>query len=105
LKLAAKGDLYTEVDYDFRTGTLIFDRTHSGTGRDCAHMRRVKTENADGHLRLRILMDLYSVEMFVNDGEMALTSVIRTPMECDQIRMQAVGKVKANIKKYDINVR
>ncbi|MCR4588755.1 MAG: glycoside hydrolase family 32 protein, partial [Lachnospiraceae bacterium] len=46
LKLAAKGDLYTEVDYDFRTGTLIFDRTHSGTGRDCAHMRRVKTENA-----------------------------------------------------------
>ncbi len=50
-------------------GELIFDRSHGGSHRDIVHTRHVPAEIQDGKLKLRLLMDKESIELFVNDGD------------------------------------
>ncbi len=104
IKIAAYDDFFTGIEYDFAEGVLTFDRTYSGSRRDCAQIRRIKIEPKDQTITLRILMDLYSVEVFVNDGEKVLTNVIRTPLSCDRTYMRAGGKVIVDALKHDICV-
>ena len=47
-------------------------------------------------------MDRQSVELFVNDGAQAVTTVICTPPEADGIVFSCDGKAEINIEKYEI---
>ena len=80
---------YIEIRCDLARGELVFDRSHGGSHRDIAHTRHVRAEVKDGKLSLRLLMDKESIELFVNDGERAVTSLIPTPPEADQITFAA----------------
>lgn len=53
---------------------ITFDRTYSGLRKDTLCTRRMKVSNRDGEVKLRILIDRYSVEIFVNDGEQVMTA-------------------------------
>lgn len=87
---------------------LTVDRTHSGLVRDVVCRRKMQTEPSmlDGQevLKLRLLLDRYSVEVFVNDGEKVMSSVFCTPMEADEILFDTDGEIRINIVKYDICV-
>ncbi|NCC42415.1 MAG: glycoside hydrolase family 32 protein [Clostridia bacterium] len=86
--LLAKNDRFsTRVSYDTAQNVLTFDRSESGLIRDCAMTRQLQPSDHDGVLKLRVLMDLYSIEVFVNDGEQALTSLIFTPLEAEDIQL------------------
>lgn len=102
VRLAANESYYTTLKYDRSEQILTFDRSNSGVRRDAAHIRNMKVLSEQGIRRLRIVMDLYSIEVFVNDGEQAMTSIIRTPMECNGVYVKTWGNVKANITKHDI---
>ena len=52
---------------------------------------------------MRIILDRFSVEVFVNNGEHVLTSVIFTEQSADKISFFADGIVKMDIVKYDLN--
>ena len=88
--------------YDFEKEVLIFDRTYSGLCRDFNCTRSMVVKNHKGKVKLRILLDYYSVEIFANDGESAMTSVITTPVEAERITWKSQGDVIADIKKFDI---
>ena len=47
-------------------------------------------------------MDKYSIEVFVNDGEYAMTSLIYTGLDAEQIKFGCEGKVTFSVEKYDI---
>lgn len=104
IKLAADETCYSEIVYDYEDGTLTFDRTHSGMKKDCIGTRSMAAESRNGILKLRILVDYYSVEIFVNDGEKAMTSLIYTPENADGITFSGNGKTSMDITKYDICV-
>ena len=49
-------------------------------------------EEKEGKLKLRILIDKYSVEIFVNDGEKAMTSLVYTELDAQEIAFEAKGQ-------------
>ena len=49
-------------------------------------------------------MDRYSLEVFVNDGEQAATSVIYTPLDAKSISFSCDGTVLMDVEKYDLEV-
>ncbi len=100
--LAQNENYYTSIMYDFEKEVLIFDRTYSGLCRDFNCTRSMVVKNHKGKVKLRILLDYYSVEIFANDGESAMTSVITTPVEAERITWKSQGDVIADIKKFDI---
>lgn len=67
---------YTEITYDPLTNVLSLDRTHSGCRRDIVHERKCLVRDRQGELKLRVVLDRFSVEVFVNDGEQALTAAM-----------------------------
>ena len=51
-------------------------------------------------LKLRILLDKYSVEVFANDGEKVMSSLFYTPMEADGIVFDCEGEARISVTKY-----
>lgn len=43
-------------------------------------------------------------DMVPDDGQQALTSIIRTPMDCDGVYMKAHGEVSVNAVKQEIRI-
>lgn len=104
IKLASGQGLYTEIIYDREEGLLTFDRTFSGHRQDIISTRSMKAAGREGVLKLRILLDRYSVEIFVNQGEKVMTSLIYTPQSADAITFSGSGRVFMDVKLHEIQV-
>lgn len=102
--LASDGKFYTTVTFDRKKGLLIFDRTYSGQRKDSICTRTMKAEEENGKLKMRILMDKYTLELFVNDGKQAMTSLIYTDLKADKIFFEGEGKAEFALTMYDIRV-
>ena len=75
-------------------GQLYVDRTASGEDSFSpafARTQRVAVPLVDGQLRLRILVDRTSVEVFTRDGRVAVTDLIFPDLSSDGIAAYAVG--------------
>lgn len=102
----AKNDEYqTFLQYSHKKRCLTIDRTHSGIDRDVVCRRRmelapIQEENGKEMLKLRILLDKYSVEVFANDGEKVMSSLFYTPLEAEGIVFDSDGTACINIIKY-----
>ena len=102
LLIAKDSDHYVQIRCDLARGELVFDRSHGGSHRDIAHTRHVKAEVQDGKLTLRLLMDKESVELFINDGERVVTSLIPTPLEADQITFAADAQLPISVEAHHL---
>lgn len=90
--LAKNTAFYTELMYEPASGVLTFDRTNSGLVRDAAMTRKIRL-NPETHsqVTLRIVLDRYSVEVFANEGEQVMTSLIFTEQTAADIVFAAEG--------------
>ncbi len=104
MKLAADEMRYSEIIYDREDKTLTFNRTHSGFKKDTISTRSMRVESKNNELSLRILVDRYSVEIFANEGEQAMTSLIYTPAGASKIYFASNGKAYMDVTKYEIEV-
>ncbi len=94
LKLRVGRDEETVVGIDARSGRLFVDRTRSGqvafqpdfTGR---HAAPIAIEN--GRVRLHVFVDWSSVEVFAQDGTIALTDQVFPAADSDGVALYAVG--------------
>ncbi len=102
MKFASGSQHYTSITYTPLTSTLRVSRDHSGTNRDFVHVRECFVRDRGGELKLRLILDRFSAEIFVNDGEQALSLTFRTPLSADGISFQSQGKTVINVEKYDI---
>ncbi len=99
----AQNDKYqTSLSFRPRESILKVDRKFSGSRRAIIHQRRCLVNSANGRLKLRIILDRFSVEVFVNDGEHVLTATIYTEQEAEGVSFFADGNVKMDIVKYDL---
>ena len=97
------------LQYNHLRKCLTIDRTHSGLVRDVVCRRKMMaepfiSETQKEVLSLRLLLDRYSVEVFLNGGERVMSAVFYTPMEADGIVFDTDGTACMDVTKYDICV-
>ncbi len=102
LHVAKDASHYVEIRCDLARGELVFDRSHGGSHRDIAHTRHVKAEARDGKLTLRLLLDKESVELFINDGERVVTSLIPTPLKAEEITFAADAPLLLSVEAHHL---
>lgn len=103
IRLAADEAHYTSIRYDREEAVVTFDRTYSGSCKDVISSRSMKVKEREGQLKLRVILDRYSCEIFVNDGEQVMSSLMFTPQEADGICFRTKGQAVISIRKYDVN--
>jgi len=94
----------TSLSFRPRESILKVDRKYSGSRRAIIHQRRSKVNSKNGELKLRVILDRFSVEVFVNDGEQVLSAVLYTEQSADGISFFADGMVNMDVTKYDLIV-
>ena len=101
LNLAQGDDNVTSVIYNPNTGLVTFDRTDCGFNYDIVNERSFLVKEGQ-ELKIRVVMDRYSIELFFNDGAAAATAMIYTPQEHDAISFEAEGSALIDVEKYDL---
>ena len=103
----AQDDKYqTSVSFRPYESIIKVDRKHSGSRRAIIHQRRclVRDDNGSGNgrIKIRIILDNYSAEVFVNDGEYVLSATFYTDLSADGISFFADGRVVMDVVKYEL---
>lgn len=102
VRFAQNDRYYTSLSFRPQESILKIDRKFSGSRRAIIHQRRSLVKTADGELKLRIILDRFSVEVFVNDGEQVLTATMYTEQEADGISFFADGTAQIDVVTYDL---
>lgn len=102
VKVAKDTRFYTSISYDPGESILTFDRGRSGLRKDILSKREAVVRFRKGKITLRIILDRFSVEVFVNDGEQALSSTIYTDQSASSISFETEGIAIMDVEKYDI---
>lgn len=101
----AKNEKYSTSFRYNRDGQFIeFDRTYSGMERDVVSQRTMKIKRSKEKCKLRMILDKFSVELFVNDGAQTFSATFYTPMDAQDIVFVCDKTVIANIEKYTISM-
>ena len=103
LAMDEKDDKKIILTYNAVKALLTFDRSWSGTRRAICNISECKVK-ASPELKLRIIMDKYSIEVFINDGQQVMTNTFYTDLNADKISFEAQGSVIMNIEKYDLDI-
>ena len=72
--------------------------------RDTIASRKIKLKMPKDHLKLQFILDKYSAEIFVNDGDQVISTTFYTPLTADEIRFESDGIAIINVQKYDVVV-
>ena len=102
MRFAEGNGCYTEFSYDPAKSEAAIDRSRSGPGSGGMVLRRTKVRDRDGALDLRMILDRYSAEIFINDGEQVLSAVIYTGREAEDITFCVNGTAILDIAGYRI---
>jgi len=102
IKLFESKDCETVLSYDAKEEVLAFDRSNSGSGVNGLNKTTMKVKSDEGEIKLRLLIDLYSVEVFINDGEYAMSSTVYSPQNAQGISFYSDKEIYINIEKWNI---
>ena len=102
VRFAQDETYYTALSFRPRESILKIDRKFSGSRRAIIHQRRSLVKTVDGELKLRIILDRFSAEVFVNDGEQVLTATMYTRQEADEISFFADGAANMDVVNYEL---
>ena len=76
---------------------LKIDRKFSGSERALVHQRSCLVNGDANELKLRVILDRFSAEVFINDGEQVMSAVIFTEQEAKGISFFAEGAAKTHV--------
>ncbi len=102
IKFAAAGSRFSMLNWRPKEQVLKIDRKFSGSRRAIIHQRRALVPSKDGSVTIRLILDRFSVEAFVNDGRQVLSAVLYTEQEADGISFSCRGQARVDIEKYDL---
>ena len=102
VQFAQNEQYHTSVSFYPEESVLKIDRKSSGSRRAIMHQRKCKVDWTEHTLKLRIILDRFSAEVFVNDGEQVMTATMYTEQSADGISFVADGSVKMDVVKYDL---
>lgn len=105
LRFGKNDQFQTTLTYNREKNEVKFDRTFSGIRRDFVSEREFAVKEPKDEFSIRIILDKYSVEAFINDGRQTLSATMFTPLEADQISFETVGEATINIESHKIEVK
>lgn len=92
LELCAGSSQKVRLGFDPRTSQIFLDRRESGEVGFSPKFPVIHTapfRGAEGKIRMHLFVDQSSIEVFVNDGEVVMTSLIFPDPEAREIRVFA----------------
>ena len=104
IEFNANENFRTSFEYIPAEGIARFDRTYSGFPYDIISKRDIPVNYNGGKIKLRILLDRFSAEIFINDGEEAFTASLHSPENADKISFSAEGNAKIDLNFWKIEV-
>ena len=104
VRVAEDEEFYTSFTYEPAESLLSFDRSYSGFMHYILSERKAHVRYRNGEIELRILIDRYSVEIFVNDGEQTMSNTIYTRQTAKGISFEAAGAAVIDVEKYTIQL-
>ncbi len=102
IRFAQDEKYFTSLSFRPHESLLKVDRKFSGSRRAIIHQRRSLVRSENGQIKLRIILDNFSMEVFVNDGEHVMAAAVHTDLSADGISFVADGAVTMDIVKYDL---
>ena len=102
IRFAQNDKYFTSLSFRPHESLLKVDRKFSGSRRAIIHQRRCHVRSEKGKIRMRIILDSFSMEVFVNDGEHVMAATVHTDLSADGISFVADGSVSMDIVKYDL---
>ncbi len=102
LRFAQNERFHTELCFRPDESVLKIDRKFSGSERALVHQRSCLVNGDANELKLRVILDRFSAEVFINDGEQVMSAVIFTEQEAKGISFFAEGAAKIDVVKYDL---
>ena len=105
LEINKGSGFHTDITLLPQKGTIRLDRSFSGFPHDVNHIREFPADFQNGSIRLRLLLDRYSAELFVGDGEQAASMVLYAPEDAVGITLRSDAPVKVSAEKYDLDVK
>ncbi|MCI8374130.1 MAG: glycoside hydrolase family 32 protein [Lachnospiraceae bacterium] len=102
VRFAQNAACQTSVSFHPATSVLEVDRRLSGSRRAILHKRSCRVRSEKGRLKLRLILDSFSAEIFANDGEQALSVTIDTELSAEGISFFAEGAVAMDVVKYTL---
>ena len=95
---------HTSISFHPSDSIMKIDRKFSGSRRAIIHQRRSKVSHRNGHITFRMILDRFSVEIFINHGEQTITATMPTDLSADGFKFFAGGDVLMDIEKYDLDL-
>ena len=102
IHFAEGGRYYTTLSFHPRDGIVKIDRKFSGSRRAIIHQRRTLLNKKSDTLKLRLILDRFSAEVFLNDGEQVITANLYTDPSAEGISFFSEGSVSMDVVKYDL---
>ena len=102
IRFAKNDEFFTSVSFRPHESVVKIDRKFSGSRRAIIHQRRALVEHVGGRIKLRLILDRFSAEVFVNDGRKVLSATLYTDPDADGIEFFADGSVLFSVRKYSL---
>lgn len=94
----------TSFTYHPETNEIFVDRSKSGWSSSVLNQRTFPVSDNSKEITLRFILDRYSVELFVNEGEQAASFVIFSPEDADAILFEADGNALIDVEQYTLRI-
>ncbi len=104
IRFAASDTRFSMLTWRPGEQVLKIDRKFSGSRRAIIHQRRALVPSGDGSISIRLILDRFSAEAFVNDGRQVLSIVLYTPPSSEGISFSCCGSARLDIEKYDLEM-
>ena len=102
MRFAQDDQYYSILSFRPYESLLKIDRKFSGSRRAYIHQRRCQVSQNNGEIHLHVILDRFSIEVFINDGEQVMTATILTDPSARGISFEADGKAVMDITKYSL---
>lgn len=103
LRFAMDGDCHTDVFFYPWEDKVRIDRHSAGSRQALVHERTCRiAAGRKGHIRMRLILDRFSFELFINDGESVMTAVIYTDLTAEKICFLAEGRAFMDVTKRSL---
>lgn len=102
IRFADNGQFYSTIEFNAKDQIVKIDRKHSGSRRAIVHQRRCKVMAPDGKIKLRLILDRYSMELFINDGEQVMSMGIFTTIRAEGITFKALGDALVDVTMHEL---
>ena len=102
VRFAQDETYHTGFSFRPRESVVKVDRKFSGSRRAIIHQRRAKVDHDNGRLKLRLILDRFSVEAFINDGEKVMSATVSTDPSATGISFFADGRARFSVRMWPL---